>query len=87
MKLPVIDVGSICVDCGKDTSMGSGLFVDRIPSDKVWSVNQIFNIEVDGYLCRECQLIDCDNCENAVLYYKIVDGSIVCDDCSEGNND
>ena len=83
MKLPFIDVGSICVDCGKDTSFGSGLFVDRIPSDTIWSVNQTFNIEVDGYLCRECQLVDCGHCDNAVLNYQIVDGSIVCDDCLE----
>ena len=31
----------ICVHCNKDTSLGSGKFVNRIPSD-------------DNWLCYEC---------------------------------
>ena len=27
------DIGNRCVDCGKDTSFGSGRFVNRIPAD------------------------------------------------------
>lgn len=87
MKLPIIDVGSICVGCGRDTCIGSGLFINRIPSDKIWSVNQSFDIEVDGYLCRDCQLVDCDHCGDAVFGYVIIDGSIVCDDCLENEKD
>jgi DNA-directed RNA polymerase subunit RPC12/RpoP len=33
---------NICTHCGRDTSMGSGRFVNRIRSD-------------DGYMCAECQ--------------------------------
>jgi len=87
MKLPFINVGSMCVDCGKDTSMGSGLFVDRIGSDKIWSINDRFEIEVDGYLCRNCQLLDCDKCGTGVLYYELIDNSVICENCLEGNND
>ena len=87
MKLPFIDVRSMCVDCGKDTALGSGLFVDRIPSDKIWSINDRFEIEVDGYLCRDCQLLDCDKCGTGVLYYQLIDNSVICENCLEGNND
>jgi hypothetical protein len=87
MKLPFINVGSMCVDCGKDTAMGSGLFVDRIGSDKIWSINDRFEIEVDGYLCRDCQLLDCDKCGTGVLYYELIDNSVICENCLEGNND
>ena len=87
MKLPVIDVGSMCVDCGQDTDFGSGLFIDRIRSDKIWSINDRFEIEVDGCLCRNCQLIDCDKCGTGVLYYELIDNSVICENCSEGNND
>ena len=87
MKLPFIDVRCMCVDCGKDTALGSGLFVDRIPSDKIWSINDRFEIEVDGYLCRDCQLLDCDKCGTGVLYYQLIDNSVICENCLEGNND
>jgi hypothetical protein len=87
MKLPFIDVGSMCVDCGKDTSLGNGLFVDRMPSDKIWSINDRFEIEVDGYLCSDCQLIDCYTCGNGVLDYRLINNSVVCMNCLEGNND
>lgn len=87
MKLPVINVGSMCVDCGQDTDIGSGLFIDRIRSDKIWSINDRFEIEVDGCLCRNCQLIDCDKCGTGVLYYELIDDSVICENCLEGNND
>ena len=47
------DIGNLCTDCRRDTSFGSGLFVNRIPcmtEDEV------------GYLCPECQMFDCDRC-------------------------
>ena len=31
-KTMKIDIGDLCTYCGKDTSFGSGLFVNRIPS-------------------------------------------------------
>ncbi len=37
----------LCVDCGEDTSFGSGRFVNRIPSD-------------DNWLCADC-LYEIDN--------------------------
>ena len=48
-----IDIGNECTECRKDTSPGSGLFVNRIPSD---------NGELYGYMCPECQLTECDKC-------------------------
>jgi hypothetical protein len=39
----------ICVECKRDTSAGSGLFIDRISADR-WE-NEVY---IDSYLCREC---------------------------------
>lgn len=58
------DIGDRCTHCGRDTSFGSGnlLFVNRIPSssDGVLFLSGCdkdieFNINVEGYMCPECQ--------------------------------
>jgi len=56
------DIGNRCVDCGKDTSFGSGRFVNRIPADADYeSIDNEGNIIFaegeyrDGYLCPNCQ--------------------------------
>jgi len=50
LPAPVID----CVSCLKDTSFGFGRFVNRIPATTE---------NYEGYLCYDCQMVDCDNCE------------------------
>ena len=45
------DIGSKCIKCFKDTSIGSGLFVNRIPAS---------DDDYDGYICIECQYIEED---------------------------
>ena len=57
-----IDIGDLCTHCGQDTSFGTGLFVNRIPSgadarmvldggpDDVY-----LDVMLEGYLCPECQ--------------------------------
>ena len=44
-----MSVSNDCVQCGRDTSFGSGLFVNRFPAD-------------DGYVCVECQCMQCELC-------------------------
>ena len=56
----VCDIGDKCVYCGRETGMGTGLWIDRIPANvdsstcqewlQGWEIVQY----VDGYLCREC---------------------------------
>ena len=41
-----------CVECKRSTTFGSGLFVNRIPADD--------NEGNVGYMCPECQMIECD---------------------------
>lgn len=55
-----LDIGDLCTHCGRDTSPGSSLWVDRIPA-YVDAENAEFWLEdwervdyLDGYLCREC---------------------------------
>ena len=68
-----IDIGNECVECRNDTSFGSGLFVNRIPAS---------TDELNGYLCPECQLMECDMCGEMVADYGGYDGMLVCDDCN-----
>ena len=65
-------IKNICLECRKDTSIGSGKYVNRIPCGRE---------EEDGWLCEECQLVDCDICNDRVIDYECVDGGLVCRDC------
>ena len=63
------DVGNLCCECGRDTSFGSGRFVNRIPGDRTIDEDSPFKhllaegfINVDGYLCPECLSDECDRC-------------------------
>ena len=55
----IVDIGDLCTHCHRDTSFGSGLFVNRIPS---------MTEDEDGYLCPECQMFDCDRCNKKFPY-------------------
>ena len=69
------DIGDVCVECRGDTSFGSGLFVNRIPAGTDTEV---------GYLCAECQLVECWRCEEMVEDRETQDdGSQLCIDCIE----
>jgi len=57
----VLDAGNQCVWCNKDTSFGSGRFVDRIsvsttPETVDWLEDEDKGIydRIDGYGCAEC---------------------------------
>ena len=98
-----VDIGNLCTHCSRDTSFGSGLFVDRIPSstdgrvllqDMLGSPNDESEyvvhattmdnapfVSVEGYMCHECQRVECDKCDKSVLDYHMVDGSVFCSDC------
>ena len=67
------DIGNRCVHCGKDTSFGSGRFVNRIPADADYEVldnkgKVIFADDEyrDGYSCAECMAIECDRCDELI---------------------
>lgn len=49
-----IDLGDKCVHCKKDTSFGSGNFVNRYP---VFDIDPFgTGDELTGYCCYECEL-------------------------------
>tara|TARA_R100000306_G_scaffold59357_1_gene58321 strand:+ start:683 stop:928 length:246 start_codon:yes stop_codon:yes gene_type:complete len=57
-NFPDIDLGNRCTSCGKDTSFGTGLFVNRIPSDadaELVLSGKTYHVTVEGYMCIECQ--------------------------------
>ena len=56
-----IDIGDICVHCGRNTAYGHPdmLFVDRIPADADLLDDDDKPIGVrEGYACRECIYLD-----------------------------
>lgn len=53
----IVDIGDLCTHCHRDTSFGSGLFVNRIPSGTETE---------DGYMCPDCQMIECDRCDKSI---------------------
>ena len=57
----VIDIGDLCVHCRRDTSFGSGRFVNRYPV--FGFLNLITDVEEDGYCCDECEQGDAENNE------------------------
>jgi hypothetical protein len=67
---------------------GKLLFANRIPSGTdgtlvlagSWDEVKL-EVEVTGYMCAECQSVECDECGNKVLDYQIDDGQIICSDC------
>ena len=73
----IIDIGNRCVDCNMDTSMGSGRYVNRIPADRQDNAN---SPRIEGYLCVDCQAIECDICHQKTIDYEL-DGGVVCMDC------
>lgn len=50
--MEVLDIGNECVHCRKDTSFGSGRFVNRYPAQIDDEVN---NVVLDGYCCDVCE--------------------------------
>ena len=50
--MQVLDIGNQCVHCRKDTSFGSGRWVDRYPAEIVDEDNDII---LDGYCCNVCE--------------------------------
>ena len=65
-----MDIGNNCVHCNKDTSFGTGKFVNRIPADADYEAedtegNIIFadGEYRDGYACEECYSCDCSEAE------------------------
>ena len=68
-----MDIGNNCVYCNKDTSFGSGLFVNRIPADSDCEIedsegNTIFadGQYRDGYACADCMARPCDRCDEMI---------------------
>ena len=67
------NIGENCTQCSRSTALGSGLFVNRISS--------ITDTE-EGYMCPECQQVECDTCEKLTLNYVVDDaGNWLCEDC------
>jgi hypothetical protein len=73
LEITMKDVGDKCVYCGVDTSYGSGNFVNRIPAGTETE---------EGYMCPNCQMVECDECGMDTLDYEMKpEGGVICSDC------
>ena len=50
-----VNLGNKCVHCKKDTSFGSGRFVNRYPAEIEEEQNDGSYIILDGYCCPICE--------------------------------
>lgn len=84
----IVDIGDACTDCGCSTSPGSGAWVNRIPSE--WQ-RDAESPELSGYLCADCQAVECDRCgELTIEYGAAPEGmglGLWCDDCHDAAQD
>ena len=89
-----IDIGNRCTHCGVDTSFGAGngMFVNRIPSSADAELelqnSDAATVTVEGYMCPDCQAVECDECGEQTIEYHMVDrqdgtGIVICVDCAE----
>ena len=80
----VIDIKEKCVDCRKDTSLGSIKFIDRIDGEFEREINGEIKV-IEGYQCAECRLIKCESkdCDRKVIddYEINFDGEVICMEC------
>tara|TARA_Y100001938_G_C7775483_1_gene275353 strand:- start:218 stop:505 length:288 start_codon:yes stop_codon:yes gene_type:complete len=81
-----LDLENLCTICAKDTSFGSGLFVNRIPCNtdsELLLGGKNIHVTVEGYKCYDCQLTECDICDTKTE--GTIDnayGQILCDECA-----
>ena len=87
-----IDIGDLCTHCGRDTIGGDGLFVNRFRSGADGRLildggdDVTLDITIDGYMCPECQAVECDECGNPTIDYEIQDANppkLLCENCLE----
>ena len=69
----VYEAGDLCVYCGKDTSWGSGRFINRVSAgvqieaaDWLSAAEQDGFDMIDGYACAECMEMECDRCGKGI---------------------
>jgi len=89
--IKTIDIKDLCSHCGEDTKWGSGRYVNRIPSDSMWEVEtsggKSICINVDGWMCEECQQMPCDKCDTETVHYQFFNGEALCEECSPEEED
>ena len=69
------NINDLCTSCHEDTSMGSGRFVNRIPSESDTE---------EGYMCAECQSSPCHKCQELTLEYIMTEGGVLfCEECAQ----
>ena len=58
--MPRHHMKEICNECGKSVKLGSGLFVNRVPSTDSYIVQKKYMnkpFPEGGFMCRECDYI------------------------------
>ena len=101
MSEPVtVNIGDRCTHCGRNTSFGAVddngeqllLFVNRLPSGADGMLvldggeDKTISVRITGYMCVDCQSVECDRCGESTLDYEILDlpiPELLCENCLE----
>ena len=84
-----IDIGDLCTHCGRDTTGGDGLFVNRIPSGADGRLildggdDVTLDITIDGYMCPQCQAVECDECGGSFSDLHEFEEQRICIECRD----
>ena len=61
-SMMTVNVGDLCTHCGRDTSFGNGMFVNRIPSGADGRLildsggkDVTVDVMLEGWMCPDCQ--------------------------------
>ena len=45
--------------------------------------NLLIDVTVEGYMCADCQSVECARCGETTLDYEILDSELLCENCLE----
>lgn len=74
-----ISIGDYCTHCGYSTAPGSNRWVNRIPSQTEGRIvinDEAYPVEIDGWMCEECQGVECEECGQITTDYELVEETL-----------
>ena len=78
------------IPSGADGKLALSNIIDEITSmsteiDGNLLANLLIDVTVEGYMCADCQSVECDRCGELTLFYEILDlpiPELLCENCT-----
>ena len=76
------------IPSGADGKLALSNIIDELTSmsteiDGNLLANLLIDVTVEGYMCADCQGVECDKCGETTLDYEILDSELLCENCLE----